>query len=60
LIGVSRKAMLGQLTGRAKPEQRLAAGLAAQTAAILRGARILRTHDVAAARDAARVADALL
>jgi len=59
LIGVSRKALLGKLTGHEKPEQRLAAGLAAQTVAILRGARILRTHDVAAGRDAARVADAL-
>jgi dihydropteroate synthase len=60
LIGVSRKALLGTLTGRAQPEQRVAAGLAAQTVAMLRGARILRTHDVAAARDAARVADALI
>ena len=58
LIGVSRKSMLGKLTGRDQSEQRLAAGLAAQTAAVLRGARIIRTHDVAAARDAARVADA--
>jgi dihydropteroate synthase len=59
LIGVSRKSMLGKLTGREKPEQRLASGLAALTAAVLRGARIIRTHDVAASRDAARVADAL-
>ena len=60
LIGVSRKSMLGKLTGRDQSEQRLAAGLAAQTVAVLRGARIIRTHDVAAARDAARVADACL
>ncbi|TAN36417.1 MAG: dihydropteroate synthase [Verrucomicrobia bacterium] len=59
LIGVSRKALLGKLTDREKSEQRLAAGLAAQTVAVLRGARILRTHDVAATRDAARVAEAL-
>lgn len=59
LVGVSRKSMLGRLTGREKPEDRLAGGLAALTAAILRGARIIRTHDVTAARDAARVADAL-
>ena len=59
LIGVSRKTMLGKLTGREKPEQRLAGGLAALTSAVLRGARIIRTHDVAASRDAARVADAL-
>ncbi len=56
LVGLSRKAMLGTLTGQKKPEQRVHGGLAAITAAILRGARILRTHDVAPTRDAARVA----
>ena len=59
LVGVSRKALLGQLTGRAPPADRLAGSLAALTAAILGGARIVRVHDVAASRDAARVADAL-
>lgn len=59
LVGLSRKAMLGTLTGQKKPEQRISAGLAAVTAAILRGARLVRTHDVAATRDAARVADEL-
>ncbi len=59
LVGLSRKSMLGALTGHKKPEQRIHGGTAAVTAAILRGARLVRTHDVAATRDAARVADVL-
>ena len=59
LVGLSRKAMLGALTGQKKPEHRVHGGLAAATAAILRGARLVRTHDVAATRDATRVADEL-
>lgn len=59
LVGLSRKSMLGTLTGQKRPEQRVNAGLAAVAAAILRGARLVRTHDVAATRDAARIADEL-
>ncbi len=59
MVGLSRKSMLGALTGQKKPEYRVPGGLAALTAAILRGARLIRTHDVAASRDAARVADEL-
>jgi dihydropteroate synthase len=59
MVGLSRKSMLGALTGQKRPEHRVPAGLAALTAAILRGARLIRTHDVAASRDAARVADEL-
>lgn len=51
LIGISRKSMLGGLTGRAVGD-RLASGLAAQLVAVQRGARIVRAHDVAAMRDA--------
>lgn len=50
LIGVSRKTMLGAITGRAVDE-RVPAGLAAALLAVERGARIVRTHDVAATRD---------
>lgn len=46
LAGVSRKSMLGAITGRAV-EQRLAGSLAAALLAAQRGARILRVHDVA-------------
>lgn len=58
LVGVSRKSMLGALTGR-PVDQRLAAGLAAAVVAAERGAAILRVHDVAATRDALQVWQAL-
>jgi len=62
LIGLSRKGFLGEAVGDAGPgsEARRTATIAANTAAILGGAHILRVHDVAAARAAAAVADALL
>jgi dihydropteroate synthase len=59
LIGVSRKSMFQALLGR-PVEERLAGGLAVATAAILAGASIVRTHDVAETIDAVRVAQALL
>ncbi len=54
LAGVSRKSMLGILTGRAS-EDRLAASVAAALLAAQRGAAILRVHDVAATVDALKV-----
>lgn len=54
LVGVSRKSMLGELTGRPAGE-RLAGSLAAMLAAVARGAAIVRVHDVAESRDALRV-----
>ena len=54
LAGISRKSMLGNLTGR-PVEQRLAASLSAALLAAQRGARILRVHDVAETRDALAV-----
>jgi dihydropteroate synthase len=54
LAGMSRKSMLGAITG--KPvEQRLAASLAAALAATVQGAAILRVHDVAETVDALAV-----
>ncbi len=58
MVGVSRKSMFGKLLGRAV-DDRLAGGLAGATAAVLAGAKIIRTHDVAATVDAVRVAVAL-
>ncbi len=58
LVGMSRKSMLGLLTGRAAPD-RIAAGVAAHVLAVLRGARIVRVHDVAATRDALAVLQAV-
>lgn len=58
LVGMSRKSMLGSLTGRAVLEREFA-GVAAHLAAVLRGARIVRVHDVSAMRDALAVWNAL-
>ena len=60
LIGVSRKSFLGRLTGGAEAADRLEATLAAQVLAQAAGARIIRTHDVKAARRASEVVSAIL
>ncbi|KAF7598441.1 MAG: dihydropteroate synthase [Candidatus Dactylopiibacterium carminicum] len=54
LVGVSRKSMLGALTGR-EVGQRMPASITAAVLAAQRGAAILRVHDVAATRDALTV-----
>jgi len=54
LVGVSRKSMLGEITGRPVRE-RQAASVAAALLAAQKGAKILRVHDVAATRDALAV-----
>ncbi len=54
LIGLSRKSMLGEMTGRAVDE-RLAASIGGALAAVQNGASILRVHDVAQTRDALTV-----
>ncbi|MDF1797794.1 MAG: dihydropteroate synthase [Planctomycetota bacterium] len=59
LVGVSRKSMIGALTGREAATERLAGSLAALTAAVLAGAAILRVHDVPESVDALQVADAI-
>lgn len=58
LVGVSRKSMIGQLTGRETAE-RLAGSVAAAVFAIQMGAAIIRVHDVAETRDAFNIAAAL-
>ena len=58
LVGPSRKSFLGALT-TAPVEARLPGTLAAATACVLAGARALRMHDVAAARQAVDVAAAI-
>lgn len=54
LVGVSRKGMIGAVTGRPQGE-RLAGSLAAALHSVARGARIVRVHDVAATVDALRM-----
>ena len=64
LAGTSRKSFLGRTLANGgkdvPPEGRLHATLATQTALILKGAHILRTHDVRASVETARIADAIL
>lgn len=64
LVGTSRKSFLGKTLAAdgtaVPPEARLHGTLASQTALILKGAHIVRTHDVKASVDAARIADAIL
>ena len=58
MVGPSRKAFLGALTGLPVAE-RLPATIAAVVAAALAGARFVRVHDVAPVRAALLVADAI-
>jgi dihydropteroate synthase len=64
VAGTSRKSFLGRTLAKdgkdAAPADRLYANLAAHTALILKGAHILRAHDVKVAVEAAGVADAIL
>lgn len=55
LAGISRKSMLGAVTGRANGVARVHASVAAAVLAVERGARVVRVHDVAATRDALAV-----
>ncbi len=58
LVGLSRKSMIGALTGR-EVDERLAGSLAAAVLAVERGALVVRVHDVAPTVDALRVVQAL-
>ncbi|WP_457677000.1 dihydropteroate synthase [Thiolapillus sp.] len=58
LAGISRKSMLGALTGR-DADERLAASLAAAVLAVERGAVVVRVHDVAETVDALSIVKAV-
>jgi len=58
LAGVSRKSFIGRAVGRA-PQERLYGTIAALSLAAMNGAAAVRVHDVASARDAVAVVDAL-
>ncbi len=58
LVGVSRKAFIGQVLDR-PVEDRLLGTAAAVALAVFQGARVLRVHDVAAMRDVVRMAEAI-
>jgi dihydropteroate synthase len=59
MIGTSRKSFIGKLTGRIEGE-RIMGTAASVAAAIIRGAHIIRVHDVKQMIEVARVTDALL
>jgi dihydropteroate synthase len=64
LAGVSRKSFIGRALARdgkdAPVAERVYGTVAAQTTLILKGAHIIRTHDVRACADAARIADVIV
>jgi len=60
LAGVSRKSMIGYLTGHENPAERLYGSLGAVAAMALQGVNILRVHDVQATRDCLSVFQACL
>jgi len=64
LAGLSRKSFIGRALARdgedAVVGERLYGTIAAETAAILKGAHIIRTHDVRACADAVRIADVVV
>jgi dihydropteroate synthase len=59
LVGLSRKSVLGRMTGN-DVYVRLHASLAASVISVMKGARIVRVHDVKATADALKVAAAVL
>ncbi len=59
LIGASRKAFIGQVTGAKEITERLPGSLACALAAVEAGAHIIRTHDVAATRQALRMSEGI-
>src|SRR5919201_1938862 len=64
LAGVSRKSFIGRALARnghdASLKERSSGTLAAETAIILKGAHIIRTHDVKGCTDASRIADVVV
>ncbi len=59
LIGTSRKSFIGRLLDDAPATNRLHGTMASITAAVLGGAHIVRVHDVKAAAETVRIADAI-
>lgn len=59
LVGLSRKSVLGRIAG-GDEQQRLHAGLAASVISVMKGAKIVRVHDVKATVDALKVVEAVM
>lgn len=60
LVGASRKRFVGEITGIGDPARRVAGSVGAHVAALARGARLFRVHDVRESRQALDVAWAVL
>ena len=56
-VGVSRKSFIGEILGQKDPRERLIGSLASEAIAVLNGAHVIRTHDVAEAIQAIRIAE---
>ncbi len=56
MVGVSRKRFIGELSGVTEARERIAGSVGASVAALMRGARLFRVHDVAPNRQALDVA----
>lgn len=59
LLGTSRKRMLGELTGRAIPSERVYGTVATTAWAVQQGVSLVRVHDVAATVDVVKVTQAI-
>lgn len=59
LVGTSRKRFIGQLTGKDKPAERVAGTAATVAMAAMKGASIVRVHDVAEMVDVVRIVSAV-
>ena len=58
-VGFSRKSMIGAITGRTSPLERLAGTVALDTIALEKGAAVIRVHDVREAKDTLEIFNAL-
>jgi len=59
MVGLSRKSMIGAITGRKDPLERLAGTVALDTIALEKGAAVIRVHDVKEAKDTLEIFNAL-
>jgi len=59
LIGASRKSFIGKITKVDEPKERLAGSLAAATVAVMKGAKIIRAHDVKETVQAIEIANSI-
>jgi dihydropteroate synthase len=57
LLSVSRKSVIGKVLGYPDPADRLFGSLGLTALAVYQGAHLIRTHDIAATRDAVRIAE---